>query len=93
MRRPLLRRTARALSVLVAVFALAVAGTVFALLMSLSNFGVSGGEAVGGWLYDEFATRWGRPVSFEILVGFGATTSALCWLLIPWIVKDEEQPA
>jgi MFS family permease len=71
----------------------AVAGTVFALLMSLSNFGVSGGEAVGGWLYDDLAARWGRHASYDALVGFGAATSALCWLLIPWIVRDDHQPS
>jgi len=71
----------------------AVAGTVFALLMSLSNFGVSAGEALGGWLYDVFAATFGRHVSFDMLVGFGATTSALCWLLIPWIVGSGQPSA
>lgn len=63
----------------------AAAGTVFALLMSLSNFGIGGGMAVGGWLHNRFEPRLGPHLMFDVLVVTGATASALCWALYPWL--------
>ncbi|MBL8851542.1 MAG: MFS transporter [Planctomycetaceae bacterium] len=69
----------------------AVAGTLFALLMSLSNLGVSGGEVSGGWLYERWTAAWGAHVAFDALVGVGALTTATCWLLTPWLVAKEAE--
>lgn len=63
------------------------AGTVFATLMAVSNLSFSLSTAAGGWLYDLFASSWDRPTSFNILVSIGATFTAGCWLLVPWLTK------
>ena len=45
-----------------------VAGTTFALLMSLSNLSLSLSAALGGWLYDDWSSRWGVTMAFRLLV-------------------------
>jgi predicted MFS family arabinose efflux permease len=62
-----------------------VAGTMFALLMSLSNFGTSLSGWLGGYWYDDWTTRWGAVSAFDWLVGVGAVFTAGCWLLAPWL--------
>lgn len=59
------------------------AGTTFALLMSVSNLSLSLSTAVGGWLYDDWLTRWGANAAFRLLVVSGALSTALCWLIVP----------
>jgi MFS family permease len=62
------------------------AGTVFALLMSLTNLGLSLSFGAGGWLYEHGLDWWGtRTASFNVLVGIGAATTAACWCLVPWL--------
>lgn len=51
-------------------------GTIYALLVSVSNFSASVGTIFGGWLYD-------NGVAFSILVVISALFTSLCWLLIP----------
>ena len=51
------------------------------------------GLRVTGTGLDDLAARWGRHASFDALVVVGATTSALCWLLIPWIVGSGQPSA
>jgi predicted MFS family arabinose efflux permease len=70
-----------------------VAGTVFALLMSLSNFGTVAGQYVGGWLHNRFEPVVGPHVTFDRLVWLGSAASALCWLLYPWLKHAPEVPA
>ncbi|MFO1094546.1 MAG: MFS transporter [Planctomycetaceae bacterium] len=62
-----------------------VSGTLFALLMSLSNLGVSLAEAAGGWLYEVWTRQWGAHAAFDALVVVGTLTTAACWLLLPWL--------
>jgi MFS family permease len=60
------------------------AGTVFALLMSLSNLGVAMSMGLGGLLYEVGIPLFGsRTASFNVLVGIGAAFTALCWFLVP----------
>jgi MFS family permease len=59
----------------------AAAGTVFALLMSLCNLGVSSSSVVGGLLYTSWSKTLGAHRAFDILVLVGATFTAACWLL------------
>ena len=61
------------------------AGTVFATLMAVSNFGISASTAVGGFLYDLFTARWNSHVAFNLLVALGAACTALCWVLYPFL--------
>jgi predicted MFS family arabinose efflux permease len=62
------------------------AGTVFALLMALSNFSVALSTWLGGWWYEQGLTLWGSRMAFQVLVGVGALCTAGCWLLWPlWL--------
>lgn len=63
------------------------AGTVFALLMALSNLSMSLSIALGGQLYDRWTVSWGPTMAFNALVGVGAAFTACCWLLAPWLKR------
>jgi predicted MFS family arabinose efflux permease len=63
----------------------AAAGSVFALLMSVSNLAMSSSELVGGKLYVALGARWGNQAAFQALVGIGALTTCCCWLVAPWL--------
>jgi predicted MFS family arabinose efflux permease len=52
-------------------------GTFFALLMAVANLGTTGGEWLGGQLYDRIGLAW--------LIAVSAAATAACWLLVPWI--------
>ena len=60
------------------------AGTMFALLMAISNTGNSLGIYLGGGWYDRLH-HWlhGRDLAFHALVLIGAAFTAGCWLLVP----------
>lgn len=73
-----------------------ISATVFASLMAITNIGISVSYVVGGYLYENLAAVWNRTIAFQILVGTGALTTAMCWLLSPTIVRsipDEGQPS
>ncbi|MEX2176584.1 MAG: MFS transporter [Pirellulaceae bacterium] len=60
------------------------AGTMFAILMAISNTGVSAASYVGGGWYDDLAATYGsRHVAFDLLVLIGVGFTASCWLLVP----------
>ena len=61
------------------------AGTVFALLMAISNSGQSAGIYLGGDWYDALAAQFhgNRHLAFHTLVAIGAAFTAGCWLLVP----------
>lgn len=65
-----------------------VAGTAFALLMSLSNFGTQLSTSIGGRWYESLRTAQGSLTAFQILVGIGAAFTACCWLLVPLLRKS-----
>jgi predicted MFS family arabinose efflux permease len=52
-------------------------GTFFAALMSVSNLGTTGGEWLGGQLYDLIGLPW--------LIAVSAAATAACWPLVPWM--------
>jgi MFS family permease len=61
-------------------------GTFFAALMSVSNFGSTGAEWLGGQLYDLVGLNW--------LIGVSAAATAVCWLLVPWMrIPEASAPA
>jgi hypothetical protein len=60
-----------------------VAGTLFALLMGLSNLAVSLSTWLGGDWYERGILRWGSVTSFNVLVGIGALFTAACWFIMP----------
>lgn len=61
------------------------AATLFALLMAVSNTGVTVAFWVGGWWYDSLTAHFGgnRHAAFDALVAIGAAFTAGCWLLVP----------
>jgi MFS family permease len=61
------------------------AATLFAILMSISNTGMSAAYAAGGWWYDDLASAFAgnRHAAFDCLVAIGAAFTASCWLLVP----------
>jgi MFS family permease len=60
------------------------AATVFALLMAISNTGITAANAVGGGWYDALNSTLGsRHAAFDGLVLIGAGFTAGCWLLVP----------
>jgi MFS family permease len=69
----------------------AAAGTVFALLMSLVNLGVSSSSVVGGRFYTAWSEALGAHRAFDILVLVGASFTAACWLL-NWFVRLDHFP-
>jgi MFS family permease len=69
----------------------AAAGTVFALLMSLSNFSVSFSSILGGRLYDTWKLTYGASTAYSMLVIIGAGFTALCWLLVLFFPKTRSE--
>jgi Na+/melibiose symporter-like transporter len=63
------------------------AGTMFAMLMALSNVSTSLATATGGQIYEIARDRWDAWTAFNVLVAIGAVTSASCWALVPWLRK------
>jgi MFS family permease len=68
----------------------AAAGTVFALLMSLSNFSVSLSSILGGRFYESWKLSYGAHTSYTILVLVGTLFTALCWLLVLFFPKKRQ---
>jgi MFS family permease len=63
---------------------LASAATIFALLMAISNTGMTASFGVGGRWYDALTEQFGsRHIAFDALVAIGALFTAGCWLLVP----------
>jgi MFS family permease len=60
-----------------------VAGTVFAILMALSNLATSLSTSLGGYLYELGLGLWGPRLAFNALVAMGAAATACCWFLVP----------
>ncbi len=65
-----------------------IAGTVFAVLMSLANLSTSMSEWIGGHWYDRLSESLGSGhAAFRWLVGIGSLTTAACWLVMPWLLR------
>lgn len=58
-------------------------GTVFALLMSVINFGKQSGNIIGGWIYEPFGFTW--------LVVFSTACVSATWLLLPLVSFDDNR--
>ena len=69
------------------------AATVFALLMALSNAGLSLAMLAGGYLYDVTRPWWGARSAFNVLVLVGGLTTACCWLLLPLLAGPARRPS
>ena len=58
-------------------------GTVFAMLMSVINFGKQLGSVIGGWIYEPFGFTW--------LVIFSTFCVATTWFLLPLVCFDDSK--
>lgn len=67
------------------------AGTVFSVLMAVSNLGIVVSTWIGGIWYDQLSAGWGQRAAFNTLVAIGAAFTAGCWLLVPWLRRGESQ--
>jgi len=61
----------------------AVAGTVFAILMSVSNLSTAVAEAAGGWLYSAWLPEAGAEGAYALLVVLSAGFTAVAFFLVP----------
>ena len=61
-----------------------IAGSMFAMLMSVSNLAIIASTILGGWLYEMFTSQGGPVYSYTVVVLIGSATTALCWCLVPW---------
>jgi MFS family permease len=69
----------------------AAAGTVFALLMSLSNLSVGLSSMLGGRIYEAWKLSFGANTAFSLLVIVGAGFTAVCWLLVLFFPKTRKE--
>jgi predicted MFS family arabinose efflux permease len=65
-----------------------VAGTVFAVLMSVSNVSLYVSRWLGGILYDHLRAAQGDQLAFDLLVALGGATTAACWLVVPRLTRE-----
>jgi predicted MFS family arabinose efflux permease len=66
----------------------AAVGTIFALVMALSNIASSLATWLGGYIYEQGIAWWGQAVGFQALLVAGALCTAACWLVMPWLNRD-----
>jgi len=64
-----------------------VAGTLFALLMALSNLGTAVSTWLGGSWYESLLISSGEGVAFETLVGISGICTATCWLVVHYLPR------
>jgi len=64
------------------------AGTVFALLMGLSNLSLALASRLGGGLYESWVGRVGADTAFDSLVLIGAGATAACTLALLFLPLD-----
>ena len=69
----------------------AAAGTVFALLMSLSNLSYSLSSIVGGRFYEAWKLSFGVDTAYSLLVIVGAGFTLLCWFLVLFFPKRRDE--
>lgn len=68
-----------------------IAGTAFALLMALSNIGLTLSPGVGGVFYEWLRPSRGPYFAFNALVGIGALFTACCWFVTPGLQRLIQQ--
>ena len=63
------------------------AGTIFALLMSISNFSLALSVWLGGSIYTRTEGALGPEGAFRALVAIGGVCTAACWLFVPSLAR------
>jgi MFS family permease len=72
---------------------LAVAATLFATIMALTNVSSSLSEMLGGRLYDVVHGDLGELAAYQIVVLASALFAASCWAIMPWLARELGQRA
>ena len=67
---------------------LAVAATLFATIMALTNISSSLSEMLGGRLYDSWRASAGELGAYQLVVAMSALFAASCWALMPWLKRE-----
>lgn len=62
---------------------IALAATIFALIMAITNFAASLSEALGGYCYGRLQAVWGEPGAYQGVIILSIGFAALCWLFVP----------
>jgi MFS family permease len=65
-----------------------IAGSMFAMLMSVSNLAIIASTVLGGTLYEIFTKQGGPEFAWTFVVLIGSATTAMCWCLVPWFQGD-----
>lgn len=66
----------------------AVAATVFAVIMALASLGASVGELAGGYLYDYALGVLEPTAAYRVTLAAGVAVIATCWLWIPRLLRQ-----
>ena len=66
----------------------AVAATVFAVIMALASLGASLGEGIGGYLYDFALAGYGPTAAYRLSLAAGVCVIASCWLWVPRLRRE-----
>jgi predicted MFS family arabinose efflux permease len=61
--------------------------------MSLSNASSSHSDAVGGSLHAALVPSLGWDRTYQVLIALGALTTALAWIVLPWLRRTAPAPA
>ena len=69
-----------------------IVATAFALLMAMVNLATSSASFLEGRFYAWGAERWSHEVAFHGLIVIGAVFTASCWLLVPFLPKENQAP-
>jgi len=67
---------------------LAVAATLFATIMGLTNISSILSEMLGGRLYDSWRGSLGEPGAYQLVVVMSALFAASCWTMMPWLKRE-----
>jgi MFS family permease len=66
----------------------AVAATVFAVIMALASLGAGTGELVGGYLYDYAAGIYEPQTAYRVTLVAGVIAIGSCWLWVPRLLRE-----
>jgi Na+/melibiose symporter-like transporter len=66
----------------------AVAATVFAVIMALASLGAAVGELAGGYLYDAALEHYGPTGAYRVTLVAGACAIASCWAWVPRLRRE-----
>jgi MFS family permease len=64
------------------------AGTIYALFMSICNFGSALSTWIGAYMYDMIKASWSAEDAFRLLIIMNGVFTASCWLVVRYLPED-----